>query len=164
MPLHCVYVAGSPHDRSIMGYVELYGVIRMIVCLAKNYAGEEFSRLYAVDPTSGATPDVDIVDLRLTNYIAAEAQSQKALNRGILSAASHVIGTGQAAARSRELDRLINEGWNRYLDESGKREGDEITKEDVKALTSQIIDSLTPFLLHIIEPIEVPKDMPRQST
>ena len=30
MPLHCVYVAGSPHDRSIMGYVELYGVIRPV--------------------------------------------------------------------------------------------------------------------------------------
>lgn len=163
-PLHCVYVAGSPADRTIMGYVELYGIIRKVVCLAKNYSGEEFSRLYVVDPTGGATPSVDMANLRLAEYVAAESQTQETLSRGMVSAANDVIGTGQAAARRRELDRLIVEGWNRYLNESGKGEGDEMTEEDIRALTSRIMDSLTPFLLHIIEPMAVPDDMPRQDT
>ena len=39
-----------------------------------------------------------------------------------------------------------------------------MTEEDIRALTSRIMDSLTPFLLHIIEPMAVPDDMPRQDT
>ena len=164
IPLHCVYVVASPADRSIMGYVELYGTIRKVVCLAKNYSGEEFSSLYVVDPTGDSTPSIDILDLRLADYVAAETQTQETLNRGIVSAANDVIGAGQAAARSRELERLIVEGWDRYIEESGKEEGDEITKEEMRVLTSHIMDSLTPFLLHIIEPIEIPNGMPLRDT
>ena len=38
-PFHCVHVNGDPHTGMILGYIELYGLHRMVMCLSESYWG-----------------------------------------------------------------------------------------------------------------------------
>ena len=37
LPLHCVYITGSPRSGLLLAYVEYYGVVRRVICLSKGY-------------------------------------------------------------------------------------------------------------------------------
>lgn len=50
---HCVTVHGDSMSNSIMGYIELYSWLRMVVCLSDNYKGDSFNNSYAIDPLTG---------------------------------------------------------------------------------------------------------------
>ena len=54
MPLNCVYVAGDRSSQRLVAYVEIFGVLRRVVCLSDSYEGESFEDCYAFDPTDGS--------------------------------------------------------------------------------------------------------------
>ena len=128
MPMHYVYVTGSPKTRTLLGYVEFYGVVRRVVCLSRGYAGREFSRLDAIDPTTGEEQDAKI-ELDEFTMRAAQAQTHDLIIAGTAEAINCVMDAGQAEARNRELERVIKEGWDEWLSYTGKEEGDEMTEE-----------------------------------
>jgi hypothetical protein len=53
MPLHTVYVKGISESKQILGYVELFGVHRIVVNLSSSYVGEDFENSYSVNPMTG---------------------------------------------------------------------------------------------------------------
>jgi hypothetical protein len=55
VPIHCVAVAGDPATGMLLGYVEYFGVQRVVVCLSQSYVGPPLSRSYGQDPTTGNT-------------------------------------------------------------------------------------------------------------
>ena len=63
-PFHCVYVKGDSVTGMILGYVEFYGLHRMVLCLSESYSGRDFQNLYAIDPVKGEEILIDI-DLSL---------------------------------------------------------------------------------------------------
>lgn len=58
--LHCVSVSGNPDTRQLLGYVEYFGIHRMVVCLSNNYDGIEFSNTYGINPISGEELDLGV--------------------------------------------------------------------------------------------------------
>ena len=60
MPVHVVHVQGDPNRGQLIGYVELFGCVRVIVCLSSNYGGEPIHCSYAINPRSGNTENVEI--------------------------------------------------------------------------------------------------------
>ena len=102
-----------------MGYVEFYGVVRRVVILSRAYKGREFSNLYAIDPISGEKQDI-IIEFESTIDIA-EAQTYDMTIAGMTEAVKCVLDAGLAAARSRELEKVIKAGWEKWLYDVGKR-------------------------------------------
>ena len=63
MPIHVVHVQGEPDHGQLIGYVELFGCVRVVVGLSGNYEGEPIRCSYAINPVTGNTENVEI-DLR----------------------------------------------------------------------------------------------------
>ena len=154
-PLHCVYVTGDAESRYLLGYVEYYGVIRGVVCLSKAYKGRSFSKLYAMDPTSGNEERV-VIELNEDTLRAVESQTDEVTQSSMLEAITHLVHAGQTRAQGRELERVLSVGWDNWLYESGKKEGEVFTEDDAKRLVDHVMASLTPFLLHVLTPMDIP--------
>ena len=50
-PLHCVYVFSN--RNIIEAYVELFGIVRYIICLSDTYDGSDINLVYAINPRTG---------------------------------------------------------------------------------------------------------------
>lgn len=62
--MHCVSVMALPDAGLLLGYVEYFSVLRVVICLSDHYTGKELSNTYALDPRTGESLDVH-VDLKL---------------------------------------------------------------------------------------------------
>ena len=67
VPFHCLCVRGCGETSSIVGYVELYGRYRAVLCLSRTCLGKDFKRTYAINPVNGEEITVS-VDLDLSAY------------------------------------------------------------------------------------------------
>ena len=71
-PFHCVYVKGSSENSTLLGYVELFSLWRMVLCLSESYTGKDFTHVYAIDPVKGEELDISVnFDLSLSDIRAA---------------------------------------------------------------------------------------------
>ena len=94
-PMHCVYVTGNPSSGMLLAYVELFGVIRRVVCLSQKYDSRRMSKLYSINPITGQelqAIQVDPDDSRFFGEITA--QTQDGMLAGLNRAFRSVIGAG----------------------------------------------------------------------
>ena len=57
---HCVYVQGNERTGKVVGYVEYFGYMRIVVLLSDAYRGAGFTECYAIDPVAGTEMDVSV--------------------------------------------------------------------------------------------------------
>ena len=57
-PFHCVHVEGNSNTGTLLAYVELYSLHRLVVCLSASYSGRAFRNTYAIDPVKGEELDL----------------------------------------------------------------------------------------------------------
>lgn len=57
---HLLAVRGDPSTRLLLGYVEYFGVMRILVLLSQEYDGEPVESVYSMDPTTGAALDLGV--------------------------------------------------------------------------------------------------------
>ena len=65
VPFHCVCVKGDPVESTIVGYIELFGLLRVVLCLSQSHSGADFKHTYSIDPIKGKDLTLS-VDLDLT--------------------------------------------------------------------------------------------------
>lgn len=63
--MHCVSIKGNSGQKTLLGYVEYFGIAKVVVLLSDNYLGPDVQQTYAIDPSSGCDLAVEI-DLALT--------------------------------------------------------------------------------------------------
>jgi hypothetical protein len=71
VPVHCVSVSGDPETGMLLGYIEYFGVHRIVVCHSQCYSGPAIARSYGLDPASGNAIPVEF-DL---SFSAADIQA-----------------------------------------------------------------------------------------
>jgi len=147
---HCVAVQGNPATKQLLGYVEFYGVQRMIICLSNSYEGKEFLNCYAIDPISGSELDLK-VDLLLPHEEVIAAYNYERIPQGAVEAAFHkVIPLGMMASFEKEKSRVISQSIDYALKNCGAKEGEMLMPEHVQKLSSLVMEKLEPFILHQI--------------
>ena len=160
MPLNCVYVAGDPNCRRLVAYVEIFGVLRRIVCLSDEYEDESFEDYYAFDPTDGSLQSIQFaLDPATINPSGNEPFDDTTIER-IRQALLPVLQKAQDTARENQIGRLVQDGLNEFLYNRNKNEDEPLSEEDVEALTAFVMKRLEPFLMHLIRPGEIPLAMP----
>lgn len=148
IPLHCVSIKGCSKTKQVTGYVEYFGVQRVVLCLAGSYEGGYISGTYAINPVTGEELDL-VVDLNLSNSEIREAYDYKKIPNGSVEAAFHeVIPAGMKASFEKEKDRVLNEAVMHAFENCGAKEGEILMPEHVNKLTSLIMEKLEPFILH----------------
>jgi len=83
---NCVSVLGNPLRRTLLGYVEYFSLLRVVVIMSETYDGDAISATYAFNPANGETLDLQI-DLDLSVEELASVKSNDALTDDTYSAA-----------------------------------------------------------------------------
>lgn len=147
-PFHCVYVKGSPDSGTILGYVELFSLYRLVLCLSSSYLGRAFTNTYAIDPVKGEEIDLD-VNLDLSILEIRSAYDYKKYDSGVVkAAASSLFEVIVAADFDRALVRNIKEAVANAFAKSEAGQGEFLTDAQCNQLIRDIVDHLTPFIEH----------------
>ncbi|WP_006749050.1 HNH endonuclease [Thioalkalivibrio paradoxus] len=149
-PVHCVHVNGDPDSKLIRGYVEYFGVMRVVMCLSSNYSGNAFSATYAIDPTKGEELnlsvglDLDLVDIRKAyNY-------EKWDGKAVQQAMGAVIGPTLEKQHKEERGRVLDEAVRYAFSNCGSKEGEVIAEEQHNRLMGLLREKLEPWVLNQI--------------
>lgn len=148
VPLHCVSIKGCKETQQVIGYVEYFGVQRVVLCLASSYKGEDLSTTYAINPITGEELNL-VVDLNLSNTEIREAYDYKKIPNGSVEEAfEKVIPTGMKASFEKEKGRVLNNAVKYAFENCGAKEGELLMPEHTNKLTGLIMEKLEPFILH----------------
>ena len=148
LPLHCVHVVGSSLDSTLLGYIELYGFQRMVLCLSESYSGEDFSHSYAIDPITGEELDLSVI-LNLSVAEVREAYEGKRYHQATYKRAiENVAETMREVGFNRAIDLVSKSAFGTACAKLGIEEGDILTDELARKLASEMADSMMPFIVH----------------
>ena len=147
-PLHCVSIKGCSKTKQVIGYVEYFGVQRVILCLARSYKGKDVSDTYAINPITGEELTL-LVDLNLSNFEIREAYDYKKIPNGSVKAAfDKVIPTGIKASFEKEKNRVLKKAVIHAFKNCGTKEGEILMPKHAKELTRLIMEELKPFIFY----------------
>jgi len=148
LPIHCVYVKGCSEDSTLVGYIEFYGLWRMVLCLSESYTGDDFTHIYALDPQSGQELDLSIsFDLSISEI--REAYEYRRYNReAFMDAISHLFDTIRETDFNRARDQAIKSAVEAAFFNTGAKEGDILTDAQIGQLITVIVDGMMPFITH----------------
>ena len=156
MPLNCVYLAGDPNCRQLVAYVEIFGVLRRLVCLSDEYEGKSFEEYYAFDPRDGSLQSIQFALDPATINPSGNEPFDDATIEGIRQALLAVVQKAQNTVLENQISRLVQVGFNEFLDNRNKSEDEPFSEEDVEALTAFVMKQMEPLLIHLIRPRELP--------
>ena len=156
MPLNCVYVAGDPGCHRLVAYVEIFGVLRRIICLSDNYEGERFKDYYAFDPTDGSLQSLQFELDPTTIKPSGNEPFDDATIELIRLVLLPVLQKAQGTAVENQIGKLVHDGCNEFLERRNKDEEEPLSEEDVELLIAFVMKRLEPFLAHLIRPTEFP--------
>ena len=148
--LHCVHVCGDPVTSQVLGYVEYFGFLKIVLCLSSHYDGEPFSRVYAVDPVAGANLDLRIY-LALSPEDISAAYAGKTLDMVKFRSAIDAL-------MEFYLERSINNAISRASADAveyafancGAEPGERLTNEHRRKISHLLIERIEPFLAHLL--------------
>ncbi|GGZ84068.1 HNH endonuclease [Paraglaciecola chathamensis] len=148
IPLHCISIKAFPDTKQLLGYVEFFGVQRMIICLSSSYEGPEITSTYAINPITGEELNIT-TDLALSESDIKASYNYEKIPAGSVEAAfSKVIPVGMAASVEKEKNRVLDKAIQHAFANCGAKEGELLLPEHVDKLTGLVMEKLEPFILH----------------
>ncbi|UWF49679.1 HNH endonuclease [Pseudomonas sp. N3-W] len=149
IPLHCVAIHGNPETGLLLGYIEYFGIHRIVICLSERYRGKALSASYSVDPTTGAELILK-VDIALNQDDIQETYNyEKYDSAKVRQCFEEVIPVALEMSEKREQARVISEATDFAFKNCGAKEGEALTAEQYKKLCQLMAEKLTPYLLHV---------------
>lgn len=146
-PFHCVFVKSDPVARQLMGYVELFGFLRMIVCLSDNYLGSEFENGYSVDPLTGKSIEL-VVDLESVSRCIPEVSDLEKDDDNFREAVNGVLSVAYRNYSRRVQGKVVNDAIAHALENLGLEEGEVLTSDHAKRLSELMMEVIGPFVMH----------------
>ncbi|UJF24136.1 hypothetical protein L0B52_07300 [Suttonella sp. R2A3] len=147
-PFHCVSIKGCSKTRQVIGYVEYFGVQRIVLCLSDSYEGRDLSNTYAINPITGEELSLTVV-LDFSKEDIREAYDYKKIPKGSVEAAfEKIIPAGIERSIERERDRVLDAAVKYAFKNCGAKEGEMLMPEHINKLTSLMMEKLEPFILH----------------
>ena len=155
LPFHCVYVAGSSSDSTLLGYVELYGLWRVVLCLSETYSGDDFTHIYAIDPIAGEGLDIS-VNLNLSVDEIREASRGEHWDRDIhLEAVANVFDTVREFDFDQALGRVSESVAKAAYARAGVSEDDILSDDKRREIARYAAEGMIPFIVHNLRGIDI---------
>lgn len=153
---HCVHVHGNERTGQVVGYVEYYGYMRIVVLLSDAYRGPEFRETYAVDPVRGADLEVSV---NLPDFTLQEIQDiydGKKLDHEVYRKTIEPLAEWYVeASQNREIRRIADEAIDHAVENCGVKFGQRIPEEQqarfMNLVMERLNERLPAFLLHQME-------------
>lgn len=150
VPIHCVAISNKNTDGQLLGYIEFFGVRRMVVCLAEQYVGSPLHSIYCIDPRTSEQLTLQC-DLSLSrDDIKAAYEYQYVSEAGVQLAFDSVLREALERSSVRERDRAISRAVDYAFKNCGVQEGEVMSEEAVRRLTCLLSEKLRPYLEHVL--------------
>lgn len=151
-PLHCVAISGSPETGLLLGYLEYFGLQKVVLCLSDNYSGPNVEFCYSIDPRTREELDVK-VGLSLTMQDIHAAYNYETYDYvEVMKCFDEVMPAAIEAKTRREIDRVVTAAIKHGFDKSGAAEGEILTEEHLGKLIEAAMEKMKPMISAIIEP------------
>lgn len=148
IPLHCVAVQGISERNLVVGYVEFFGIYKMVVFLSDNYCGDDFFDAYAVDPTSGEEMDVCLsLDFDREDILPVY-EYEKWDQAEVMSCIDAVMRPAMQRSFDDERSRVVDEATKYAFDNCGAKEGEMLQPHHVEAFSGLMMEKLEDFIIH----------------
>lgn len=160
MPLHSVAVSNRETGSQLLGYVEYFGLYRMVVLLAEGYSGPDVHTSYSVNPMTGSELDFN-VDLSLSPDEVAACFAYERIPEGSqVAIMNDLVPVAQRRAFELERDRVLYRAFRGAMEACGVPEGGELPAEKFADFSRLIADQMTFFLSRYLSrrPTSPPKD------
>ncbi len=145
-PIHCVHVRANPNLQTLMAYIELFGLYRMVACLSRKYTGSELTKTFAINPVTG-----DKVQLEINWHEELEQPLPQATKKVLLQYIGEVwtpiVDAAQEAWDRRAMSYEIERAMKVAVRNSGKKEGDPMTEDECKQIAKDVVHQLKPWLV-----------------
>jgi hypothetical protein len=146
VPIHCVAVSGDPKTGMLLGYVEYFGVQRVVVCLSQSYAGPPLARTYGTDPTTGKTIPLQVDLLFSAADVQAIYNYERIPDDGMQRAFAEVVPTALKRNFDREVAHVTRRAAEYAFANCGAKPGDVLTPEQAKKLAELATEHMMPFI------------------
>lgn len=147
VPIHVVHVNGDPGNSLVLGYLEYFGMIRVVMYLSSNYSGGAFSETYCIDPTTGQELDL-FVDLYLTDDEIQEVLLGRKKDPDIKAQIiKSVMDATFEKHNIEEKERVINDALQYAFANCGAVEGEMLTDVQCDIFWSLFEEKLDPWLM-----------------
>lgn len=142
-PLHCIKIQADSRTKKILGYVEYFGCMRMVLSLSDNYQGVTKEAVYAIDPMKGQLLNLKIKlnfsneDIqKIYNYEKCDIENYK-------SAIGAIMKRGVAFSQERELGYVMKKAFEYSQQFQNSSKSQEI---NAKNMALKCMEYLEPYL------------------
>lgn len=146
---HVVSVCGDSNSGYLMGYVEYFGLARIVVPLSDQYDGETFSSTYAFNPANGQEIDVS-VDLR---FSGEEIERIKANEAYTVEQYAAVVNSSFAIVYRRSLRRQYRKAFAGSAEYAASKlgiaYGEVIPPTQARKFAEHMMERLGPLFAHM---------------
>ena len=147
---HCVHVCGDPVSRQVLGYVEYFGFLRIVLCLSSQYDGECFSCSYAVDPVAGRNLDLQVRLALSPEDISAAYSGEKLDFEKFRSAISALIEFYLERSIGNAISDASADAVEYAFANCGAKPGERLTDEHRRKIGRLLVERIEPFLIHLL--------------
>ena len=145
-PLHCVHIRANPARQTLMAYIELFGLYRIVACLSRKYTGLELTKTYAINPVTD-----ERVQLEIKWHEALEQPmpqpTREVWQQYIQEVWIPVLDAAQEEWGRREMAYEIESAMNAAVQKSGKKKGDSMTEEEWRQIIKDVLHHLEPWVV-----------------
>ncbi len=143
---HCVAVQGNKEKKLLLGYVELFSIYRMVICLSDIYEGHDFFHSYAINPVLGQEINLE-VKLDLSREEIKDTYNYGKIPNGSMELAfQQAIPLGLKRSSELARNRAVENAIDYAFKNCGAKEGEYLTQEQHEKLTSLIMEKMDPYL------------------
>ena len=150
VPLHCLAVSNKDADGQLLGYIELFGIQRMVVVLSRNYKGPDIHESYAIDPVDGTELQIEFMLALSRDEVDAAFRYERTGRTSVESVAAAVIAPALKRRQEQHQSQVLSSAVEYAFKNCGASEGEELTKEQIHTLCGLVVEKLTPYLAHVL--------------
>lgn len=152
VPFHCVAINGNPETALLLGYVEYFGFLRIVVVLSEKFTGTAISRCYAIDPRSGKELELS-VSMRFTHTDIGDIYDYKHCDHNdVARNLDDVLGPAMVRKNERESQHVRDEAIRYAFENCGAKEGEILTAEHVARIAQLVAERFTSYLVNLNRP------------
>lgn len=145
--IHCVSVKGDSSRRTLLGYVEYFSMVRLVILLSDDYDGPTIQRTYAVDPSTGAelsvNVDLDLSQQELREILTCMGYRPEHYIRTINQAFPILMHRNEMRVR----DRAIKAAFEYAAEKLGIKAGGEIEPHQFQQFSAYLAEHIVSYVM-----------------
>lgn len=151
MPIHCVALRGIKKESLLLGYIEFFGIWKIVSCLSDSYNGENFCSSYAINPIDGNEVKIDI-NLNVLYSEIKDSYDYKMVSNEILKDdILSIIKSIQESHVKQEQNRVVTNAVTKAFQSCGAEDGQTLTKEHIDKIKNIVWKEIEPYIIHSIK-------------